>query len=148
MNLQDFKDHTIEKMSKHGLNNWKFKFDGAKNRLGQCNYTYRELSFSRHYVELNALEQMQNTVLHEIAHALTPGSGHNYVWMNKIVEIGGRPSRLCVDPKVIRPQGRYVAECKCKILHYKHRDTGSQFRCRTCKMVLEYSHNDNVLTKD
>ena len=40
-------------------------------------------------VEINSEERVRQTILHEIAHALTEGHNHDYVWRMKCVEIGG-----------------------------------------------------------
>ena len=56
---------------------WSFQFDHSKVRFGKCNYTKKEISLSRHLVQLNSEAEVRDTILHEIAHALAPrGAGH------------------------------------------------------------------------
>ena len=57
-------------------------------RSGECNWSKRIIRLQPTYVELNTVEEITNTILHEIAHALTPKHGHNYFWKRKAIEIG------------------------------------------------------------
>ena len=51
---------------------WLFEFDRSKVRFGRCHYGRKEISLSRHLVELNDEAEVRETILHEIAHALAP----------------------------------------------------------------------------
>ena len=76
-------------MDAHGLQEWQFRFDGGKNRFGQCNYSTKTISMSRALVEVNTPDRCMNTLLHEIAHALVGRShGHDRVWQIKARAIG------------------------------------------------------------
>lgn len=103
-------------LEKHGLaeKGWTFQWDNAKRRAGRCTYATRTISLSRHYVELNianGFDDIVDTILHEIAHALTPGHGHDKVWKMACQQVGARPQR-CYDADVVTmPQGKYVAKC-------------------------------------
>jgi predicted SprT family Zn-dependent metalloprotease len=71
---------------------YKFKFDNAKRRFGYCSYTDKEISLSKPLCEynLNNFYQINDTILHEIAHALSykihgrRGSGHCKRWVHLI----------------------------------------------------------------
>ena len=54
---------------------WLFEFDRSKVRFGRCHYGRKEISLSRHLVELNDEAEVRDTILHEIAHALGAGLG-------------------------------------------------------------------------
>ncbi|NBT51009.1 MAG: hypothetical protein EBT12_05555, partial [Marivivens sp.] len=84
-------------------------FDDAKTRFGQCRYTPKEISLSRPLTKANDEEQVRDTILHEIAHALTPGEGHGNVWKKVAIKIGCDGKR-CYDSKsIITPESKYMA---------------------------------------
>ncbi len=118
-------------------NRWSFKFDKAKRRAGCCNYSKRTISLSRHFVELNSEDEVRLTILHEIAHALTPGHHHDAVWKAKCAELGGATSR-CYDTagngrSVVMAEGKWRAVCpNCKQVFHRHRKLKDD-RHRWCK---------------
>ncbi len=82
-------------LNEHGLHDWDLRTSSTLNTLGDCdrNSDKKLIRISRAYTENNNWSQISLTVLHEIAHALTPGQGHNRVWADKLREIGGDPNR-------------------------------------------------------
>jgi predicted RNA-binding Zn-ribbon protein involved in translation (DUF1610 family) len=56
--------------------------------LGRCLYGSRIILIGSYYVRYNDWTEVKGTVLHEIAHALCPGHGHDRVWRAKALEIG------------------------------------------------------------
>ena len=52
---------------------YRFKFDNAKRRFGQCSYTNKRISLSKPLSSnnLDNFFQINDTILHEIAHALS-----------------------------------------------------------------------------
>lgn len=72
MNLLEAKKMAEEEMKKHGLLEWSFSFDNAIERFGSCRLTSKKISLSKKLIELNSIERVRNTLLHEIAHALAP----------------------------------------------------------------------------
>lgn len=131
MNLVEAKNLALALMNKHGVGHWNFKFDRAKTSLGKCNYTSKTISLSMYYTELNAESMVRNTILHEIAHALTPGHHHDEVWRRKAIEIGCTGDR-CTHVSE-RPKGKYVAYCKgCGHEFHMHRQPKAAYRCAKC----------------
>ena len=58
-------------MHQHGLSReWVFRWQNKKRSLGTCSYNWREIRLSKWYVELNDIDDVKDTILHEIAHAL------------------------------------------------------------------------------
>ncbi len=84
-----------ELMAKHGLPamGWKFTFIRSIRTLGLCSYREKAVSLSEQFMLTADEELINDTILHEIAHALTPGAGHNWRWKMKCVEIGANPER-------------------------------------------------------
>jgi predicted SprT family Zn-dependent metalloprotease len=77
--------------------------------MGLCVYHRCTIEQSIHFVERNSADEIRDTILHEIAHALVgPGHGHDAVWKRKCVEIGARPER-CGDADM--PAGSWQSRC-------------------------------------
>jgi MoaA/NifB/PqqE/SkfB family radical SAM enzyme len=113
--------HANAMMELHGLKakGWALSLDNAKNRAGRCNYSTKTISLSRPLIQARDAAEVRNTVLHEIAHALTPGRGHDAVWRNKFITIGGdgKTRHSTVLP------GRYKGTCPNGHVSYRHRMT-------------------------
>lgn len=108
-------------MREHGLDDWHFSFDYAFRRFGSCNIRTRKITLSRRLVSLSDEAQVRNTILHEIAHALTPGEGHSEVWRAKALEIGSDGKR-CYGDEVARPTPKYTLFCpNCNIKAPRYR---------------------------
>lgn len=121
-------------MNAHGLHDWQFKFDKAKRRAGVCKHSKKVISLSLHYVTKNPEDEIRDTILHEIAHALAgPGEGHGLIWKSICIRIGAKPIR-CYSAQVVMPEGRWKATCpNCQRIFKRHRR--SRFRryyCPSC----------------
>ena len=66
---------------RYGLCDWKLELDHAKVRAGACHFTEKKISFSRNFIKHADDLDINDTILHEIAHALVgPNHGHDSVW--------------------------------------------------------------------
>ncbi len=92
-------------MDRHGLLSagWAFGFDRARRRFGCCNLTLRHITISAPLTLLNDVDEVRDTILHEIAHALTENAGHGPQWKAMCVKIGAKPERCYRDAEVISP---------------------------------------------
>lgn len=112
----------------------KFIFNGGKRRFGVYYLRRNTIGLSRYLTELNNEQQVRDTILHEIAHALTPYHKHDDVWVAKALEIGCDGKR-CFTNEVQRPKGQITLECpKCKVeipIYRITKNTGSQC-CGRC----------------
>ena len=127
-------------MKDHGLDGWTFTWDRATRRAGVCRYSTRTISLSRPIAELNDEDEVRDTILHEIAHALV-GSihKHDYVWQAKARAIGCSGNRTT---SAAAPEGRWVAICP------NHGQIGSRFQkpslrlihgtCKRCKSEITW----------
>jgi predicted SprT family Zn-dependent metalloprotease len=162
MDLQKAEALAISLMAKHGLRRGYFSFDNSKKRFGVCRmswkrsiygkvYTLVGISLSRHLVKLNEEAEVTDTILHEIAHALTMGDGHGAKWKAKCVEIGCRPIRCYSSNEVDTPTLKYSASCgDCGTVYQRSRlpKVGRKVACKCQrginwdnKKLLEYKPN-------
>lgn len=101
-------------MGAHGLIDlgWEAKMDHARKRFGVCRMSSKEISLSRPLVELNPEDEVRDTILHEIAHALAweihqENCGHDARWKEICERIGARPV-ASYDGEVIEPELPWV----------------------------------------
>lgn len=84
-----------ELKNKHeSLLRWKVTFNNRKGSFGLCSYSKREIQLSNMLIPFMSDKAIKDTILHEIAHALTAGHGHDYVWRIKFIELGGNGERI------------------------------------------------------
>lgn len=77
---------------------WKFCWDNAVQRLGLCSHLKRTISLSRPYTIGCTVEQVTDTILHEIAHAnVGVGESHGPVWKREAIRLGATP-HASADP--------------------------------------------------
>jgi predicted SprT family Zn-dependent metalloprotease len=122
-------------MEEHGLieEGWKFKWDTAKKRGGVCYHSRKTIGLSKFVAKYRTYEETEDTILHEIAHALVgPGHGHGPVWKAKAREIGAKPER-CFESEDL-PDGKYEAVCEncgpLGILRWRRSKNRLHLRCR------------------
>ena len=78
------------------LKNWKVSIDHAKRRAGSCRPLERVITLSKHHVTHNALDVVEDTIAHEIAHAvcyeLYKDLSHGPRWKTLARSLGAEPS--------------------------------------------------------
>lgn len=123
-------------MAEYGLigRGWSFRFNHRKRALGLCRYETRQIELSTLFVTLNDEAAVQDTLLHEIAHAQAGrDAGHGRAWINACLRLGARPDRLCAT--AVMPSGTFRAQCKgCGREHDRHRRPmrGRTYFCLSC----------------
>jgi predicted SprT family Zn-dependent metalloprotease len=131
-----------EAIEKHLPNKgWSFEWDRAKRRMGCCHYSTKKITMSPTLVLNATKKQIQNTILHEVAHAMAGwDAGHGYMWKRQARQIGCDAMRChSVDTS---SGAKYTAKCSgCGNSFHKFRMpkyglTGRQ--CRKCKIELKY----------
>ena len=110
------------KLTEHGLaaRGWTGALDNAERRFGVCRPAKKEISISRTLAALNSGEEVLDTILHEIAHALADSiyrenCGHDERWKAICRQIGARPERCYDGDEVVSPEAPWVL---------MHSDTG------------------------
>ena len=137
MEIDAARELALRLMRQHLLGRgYKFKFDNCVTRFGSCSYGRRLITLSQPLTLLNEEDHVRNTILHEIAHALTPGAHHGPKWKAKCLEIGARPER-CFSDEVVKPKCKYWAACRvCSKVWYRHRKGDGFQSC--CRQWLEF----------
>jgi predicted SprT family Zn-dependent metalloprotease len=145
VHLIEARNLAITLMRAHGLDKagWRFRFDHARRRFGCCRFSDKSITLSRPLTLLNPPEQVRDTVLHEIAHALTPGDGHGRRWRAACAAVGANPRRCYTDGEVVSPPRRpapYRYGCgACQWWVDRRRVTRARkYVCARCRGPLVY----------
>lgn len=79
----------------YGLRDWTMKINNRlRNTAGRCMTGRRVIELSGAVMRQWEVADVIDTILHEIAHALTPkDKGHGAEWRAKCLEIGAKPER-------------------------------------------------------
>lgn len=90
---------------------WKFGFDLAPVRGGVCRYKEKLIALSVAYCLKASREEIVDTILHEIAHAIVgPNHGHDEAWKTVARRIGCTAKRC---HQVDHTPPRWRGECPC-----------------------------------
>lgn len=120
-------------LQQHGLLRigWRFRFDHARRRAGSCNYRDRVITVSKHLIG-HSLEQVEQVILHEIAHALAgQGAGHGPRWKHMAREIGYRGKRtLNID--LAKDEAKWLGTCPAGHEFYRFRKPSGKASCVRC----------------
>lgn len=136
MDLREARELAVTLMHEHGLSGWRFMFDKAKTRAGQCRFDRREISLSATITPLLSYDEVRETILHEIAHALVgPTHNHDRVWRDQARALGAEGNtRLSTQAKLPRlwtgtcPRGHQVN---------RHRRPARPLSCGQCSRTFE-----------
>ena len=143
MRKTDASTATRKLLNEHGLDHMEVVFNGRLTRaFGRYRRTMyperRWIELSSKLVEMNSEERVMRTIIHEVAHALTEGHGHDRVWKAKCLELGGdgiaRYSTVDTNiPQVARSSKLYRLECvDCNYTGGRYRRKMNGYRHRGC----------------
>jgi hypothetical protein len=115
-----------------GPGGWTFAFDHARTRAGQCDFGRRRITVSRHIVTRVSDDDVDQVLLHEVAHALAgPRAGHGPVWRRTAADIGYTGSRL-YDGPVASELAPWVGTCPAGHEHFRYRTPTRPLACARC----------------
>ena len=124
----------------HGLDGWEVSYDNAKRRAGICHFTEQTLGLSAPLTAVHSEDEVRDTILHEIAHALVgPGHQHDAVWRATALRIGSSGDR-CVSPDAPRVQGDWVGTCPAGHQRHRHRRPQRPQSCARCHPTFDVRH--------
>ena len=132
-------------MQKHGLISlgWTFSFNNRKKGFGLCHYGKKTIYLSRYFALREDISVSEQTLLHEIAHALVGrGHGHDRLWELKFVSIGGKNPSCCRVTQVENPQGKFIAKCStCGAEYHRYRSSKhihKTYLCGVCRSRINF----------
>jgi predicted SprT family Zn-dependent metalloprotease len=128
-------------MLRLGLRDWDFQFDRRKRRAGACYWGRKLIKLSIHMVDRNGYDEVMETILHEIAHAIAGrDAGHGPVWQAVAIGLGAKPERYCGDH--VMPKGEWRATCICGAVLHKHKKPKRILAHRGCAHILTWTRGE------
>lgn len=127
-------------LDEHGLRNWTMVFDRAKRRAGVCRPGRKEIGLSGPLTAIHPADEVRDTILHEIAHALVgPQHGHDQVWRATALRIGCSGQR-CSSADAPRLEGDWVGTCPAGHRKTRHRRPERVSACGICSPTFDVAH--------
>lgn len=136
-----------DELDKHGLTDWSVRLSGNVDSrfLGLCSHKDKCIILNPHHLDINPEPAVINTILHEVAHALTPGHGHDEIWADKARAVGCTNTNACsgssISPEMIDAirsgatvEVTYETET---VYKPKYQVTRLQDKCPTCGKVAK-----------
>lgn len=146
MELREIEKHAKALMTHHGVGYLEFQFDNGRKRLGSCLFRKCRdangrmvripvrITLSKHYAVLLPVEEIEQTILHEIAHAKAGhAAGHGPVWAAIARSIGATGNR-CASPSAspATSVAGYCPLCE-KVVMNQHRLPLRVYYCTACR---------------
>ncbi|MCL1907380.1 MAG: SprT-like domain-containing protein [Propionibacteriaceae bacterium] len=111
---------------------WSFALDHARTRVGCCHYSDKKITCSRYLVAYLADDEVDQVILHEIAHGLVGArAGHGRRWMSQARALGYSGGRTIEVPEA-RLSARWRAVCSCGQEVLRHRRISRRVYCGRC----------------
>jgi predicted SprT family Zn-dependent metalloprotease len=112
---------------------WRIALVKDHRNAGTCYPAEHKIELSAPLASLWSIENTRDTILHEIAHALTSG-GHGADWRAMCRKIGARPSRCWGGYGEVAVPEKYMGTCPSGHVIYRARKTRNMGRmsCGSC----------------
>lgn len=156
--------HTMcrRELDRHGLLDWGVRISSDPNQpfLGLCMYKDKVIVINAHHCDIHPDAEVRDTILHEVAHALCPGQGHNDVWATKAREIGCTNTLPCShlnlpDHVIDAIRSGHMVEVQVEekevvqvVRNVKHVVTRLQDKCPDCGKVAVEQFAIETVDKD
>jgi predicted SprT family Zn-dependent metalloprotease len=126
--LLKYEKITNEMLVKHNLTDWKFVLNNKMTNatFGMCKYAPKEIHLNKKASLILKEDEVINTIIHEIAHALTKGHDHDEVWKAKCRELGCRDYKYAnIEKEVLNKLAKYKGICPtCGHIIYSGKKSG------------------------
>ena len=128
MDLNAAKNLARDLIAEHLDPTWTFSWNNRKTSFGLCRYTQRQIQLSRILTATETAEATEQTILHEIAHALAGhGHGHDRVWQSIARSIGVRRPASRRAFTGAKPAPKYLLKAGDRVIRAYHRHPGQAF---------------------
>ena len=118
------------------MTQWSFRLDSAKRRAGACHHGTKTISLSAYLAELYSFERMNQTMLHEVAHALAGHkAGHGAKWKAIASSIGYRHESFN-DDLIADAVAPIEGTCPAGHIFYRYRWPKRNLYCLRCSRTL------------
>ena len=158
MNMKEIRELAETLISQHlDSNLWEFEWISSSHSCGRCKYNLTpdrrillaggKIQVNTDYAIYGELEEIKNTILHEIAHAIAgPHANHGYHWKSACYRIGAKPERLHhhshASEMMAFVNAKYRAVCPtCKHIHYIARMPKRIKLCATSSCKEQPTHS-------
>jgi len=116
----------------HLDDSWSFDFDHAKRRAGLCDYRRKRITVSRYLAARFDDDEIHQTLLHEVAHALAGHTAaHGPAWKKVARELGyvGGTTHTGETATELAP---WIGRCPSGHVAYRHRKPARATSCAKC----------------
>lgn len=111
---------------------WRFGFDNGRRRAGLCSYTDKKITVSKYLSLVHSIDDVRQTMLHEIAHALCgPKEGHGKKWLATAKRLGYRNETYTGD-EIAKEFAPYRGVCPSGHQHYRYQRPKRLYSCHHC----------------
>jgi hypothetical protein len=141
----------------NGLRDWHIRLNQNNNKfLGSALHGDKCIVLSAHHVDTHGQLEIEDTIKHTVAHALTPGHGHDAIWSDKAIELGCSNTFPCAtygfDAQAIdaiRSGATLQVEYEEQIIRTPKYTIGKlQDKCPTCGRVAKATKTQDFVSDD
>lgn len=126
--LDQYEEIANMMLVEQNLTEWKFVWNNrtSNKTWGICKYTPKEIHLNKKYALIESEENVIDTIIHEVAHALTKGDNHGEIWKAKCRELGCRDEQFKdLGKESLNKLAKYKGVCPtCGHVIYSGRKTG------------------------
>jgi len=113
---------------------WSFGFDNGRRRAGLCSYTDKKITVSKYLSLVHDIDDVKQTILHEIAHALVgPKEAHGKKWLATAKKIGYR-NETYTGEEIAEAYAPYQGLCPYGHKHYRYQKPKRLYSCHHCSV--------------
>ncbi len=157
--MTSVKNQSYALMEKHGLIGWRVEFDGSLHRAGTCRYEEKQIIYSIFFFEVADQELRNNTILHEISHAIAgPEAAHGEIWRRIHVSLGGNGLIKTPMPAALSTHDYFLWIGTCPTCGYRtglEEEPDSPFLCGNCpkttdefQRLFQWSRDGELISHD